>query len=771
MSTDYRVLYLNDTKLLAKTMVILSKKSVDLVNDLLILKYGSSIVDQSDPKTWKYYLNISGQYHRTDKLMQVTSLDTLETIDFTLENLQIHTATAEAYSYGTRFYYGLLERFPDQEQLILGILNPVDIDTAISSPDGTILTFPKGLVESQEITLISELQDWVYRFIDRWDTQAYGVTSSLYATAQHAILYLQLLPKILNLRLKRCKTNEAHSFHIRSYLASHGNLDRYYDYMTTKQALFLYRNLDYIQLNNGRTETFDWLVSKILTDRNIPLAEYQLRLQGTFDKNYFPEYKFKKIPINTEYNTPNQDYFPLQTLLNKETPLAIGNTDYIYHSAETVDKTLKNAASSVLLTKDLESSMVDHAGNEVYPLYDILFDLWGWLASKKLYHVAISFKDPKTGELRSMFSDDAFIYYLYLMMKALNAPIDKIPKFILARVPKLRLPTLDELKIGTERKFVEREEIAKFLLAKQPRITQAYSVSSFNKLGTELFNANNRQWYLISRTEHLFERAEVEKMVSKFYQDSVITFADDGKDFALWLKDKSLPDYNYSTNECYELMQNIYIAATGHSQDPTRVLANIQRAMLSIMEQLSSYSIQYIQQINSSPIKMVNWAAIRLGDLGAYAKNESLLEQPNIYLDLYAISRAKEKFNFKAVESLQPEIVVSKHKENLKVPYSIKLDERTTDYVSVRFPSVRAEVSYPGLNPAISDKTIGIGLETYLNLTPSQQSSVRDIYNSPSVQLTTSSNVIPMNDIIHFNQVPSETFLPIVNNTIDPNEL
>lgn len=767
MSTDYRVLYLNDTKLLAKTMVILSKKSVDLVNDYLVLKYGSQILDESRPESWKYYLNISGQYHSTDKMMTVTSLDTLETIDFTLENLEIHTATASAYAYGTRFFYGLLERYPDQEQLILGILNPVDINKAIESRDGTIMTFPKGLVESQEITLIDELQDWIYLFIDRWDTQAYGVSSSLYATAQHAILYLQLLPKILNLRLKRCKTNEAHSFHIRSYLASHGNLDRFYDYMTTKQALFLYRNLNYLQLNNGRTEIFEWLVQKILTDRNIPLAEYQLRLQGTFDENYFPDYKFKKIPINTDFNTPNIDYFPLKSLLAKEESLANGNTDYIFHSQDVVDKTLKNAASSVLLTKDLESSMVDHAGNEVYPLYDILFDLWAWLSANDLYHVAINFKDPKTGELRSIFSDDAFVYYVYLMMKALNAPISKVPSYILSRVPKLSPPSLNQVLVGTEREFSEKTILAKFLLAKQPRISKMFSVTSFNQLGTELFNAANRQWYLMSRTEHLFERAEVENMVSQFYRNAVVKFSDDGQDFSTWLKEKSLPDYEYTPNECYELMQNIYIAATGHSQDPTRVLANIQKAMLSIMEQLSSYSVQYIQQINSSPIKMVNWAAIRLGNLDAISKSEELLEQSRIFSNLYAASKDDEKLHFKGAEAITPLAVLSHHKESKEIGLNLKSSSEYVDRFKVTFPTIRARANYAEYRENISSKTVGVGLETYLKLTPSQQSSVRDIYDGVNFQLSETSNQIPLQDAVHFTTLPSESFLPIVNNAID----
>ena len=84
-------------------------------------------VDQSrvSSKNWKYYLNVSGQYHAVDTMMKVTSLDTLETIDFTVANLKIHTATAKAYRPPSRYYYSLVNNYPDQISLINSILNPL----------------------------------------------------------------------------------------------------------------------------------------------------------------------------------------------------------------------------------------------------------------------------------------------------------------------------------------------------------------------------------------------------------------------------------------------------------------------------------------------------------------------------------------------------------------------------------------------------------------------------------------------------------------------
>jgi hypothetical protein len=97
---EYRI-YLDMTLLLAKTLIIKSEDAATLMNTGIMEQYGASYVDNNNPYSWKYYLNLAGEYHSLDSAMVVTSLDTLETIGFTKENLSSHTATAIAYQYGS----------------------------------------------------------------------------------------------------------------------------------------------------------------------------------------------------------------------------------------------------------------------------------------------------------------------------------------------------------------------------------------------------------------------------------------------------------------------------------------------------------------------------------------------------------------------------------------------------------------------------------------------------------------------------------------------
>jgi hypothetical protein len=272
-SQNYYQLYMNDVLTLAQTIVIKSVATANALNTYVQEQMGGT-VDSTDPTTWKYYLNLGGQYHPTDTMMTVTSMDTLETIDFTIANLAVNTATARGYQYGTRSYLELVSNYPDQEMLILGILYPVDIDAAIAGYDGQILGYPPNLIEVNEYSFVAKLQEYITGYIGRWYNAQYTSSDELYSAAFLGMMYLMLVPAILSIRNNACGTHEAHSFHVLEYLSSNGDLGQYYQYLTTEQALWLYRNIKYIQRHPGAQSTFNALVQNLLTNVGLPLARY-----------------------------------------------------------------------------------------------------------------------------------------------------------------------------------------------------------------------------------------------------------------------------------------------------------------------------------------------------------------------------------------------------------------------------------------------------------------------------------------------------------------
>ena len=107
---------------LISSMIFKSNYAPEAINKQLLRDNPSYEIQKEDPTTWKYYMNLAGEYHPLDEEMYVTSLDTREVILFSKENLIRHTATKEAYQMGSRDYLTLLKQYPLQEGLIRGIL-------------------------------------------------------------------------------------------------------------------------------------------------------------------------------------------------------------------------------------------------------------------------------------------------------------------------------------------------------------------------------------------------------------------------------------------------------------------------------------------------------------------------------------------------------------------------------------------------------------------------------------------------------------------------
>lgn len=689
--------YIVNCKTLVRTMTIKSGVSADSINDDLLLKYGPSAVDLLNPETWKYYMNISGEYHPTDTMMRVVSLDTLEEIDFTKENLAVHTATKEAYLYGTRYYYSLLNLYPNQDQLIIGILYPVDKTAAIDSEEGTILGWPSYLVEAQEQSLMSELEGWIKRFLHRWNVQAFAITDSLYNTSYHAILYLNILPKLLNLRLKRCHTSEVHSFHVRQYLASHKYLNRYLPYLTLEQSLYFYQNINYLMRNVGTAENFDTLLQKILTDRKIPMSEYSIRQLNTFDENLYPEITARRKPINDEFNVAEVSYIPVGDLFGKENELAYGNARFYEANSDPTLRDFQNSPSSVVQTKDLESNMVDYSDAIPDPLVHVLMRQWAYMSTHNLYNVSVNFKDPKSGELRTLYAQEALIYYQYIWLSSVGHNVEFIPPYVNWKARNNPLPSLATLLSVVDKKLYRLPGIAQQILDGQPEIVPCVSIRQFYDLTYKIYQESYKHWFLMSNTGDLEERGYIDGMVHRLYHDEEIIFQQSATmNMSEWLNSVNMPVYDYTYEQANELMTNIFLAATGLILDDTKKLKNIQQNLVNMMMELSSYSIQTIVEINDSAVIPLNWPAVRVGNFQTDVANEDYLRIDQRISDVAVVSKIDEELTLQGgrvqsvTESMQYQDI------SVDIGVSTVLETNTEITFGISVPALDIGVTYDG---------------------------------------------------------------------------
>lgn len=626
MANNYFDIYLEQVFALAETLVIKSVASANGINNRMRQLYGAGSVDPGRPESWKYYLNLAGEYHPIDTKMSVISMDTLQLIEFNKSNLAVHKATASAYQYGTRQYLELVNKYPTQENLILGVLYPCNLDIAIDAEEGTILSYNKALVEFNEYTFIDKLQRWISVYLQQHYNPQYSVSDELFNTSVIGQMYMAMIPAILNIRLRACRSNEAHSYHVRRYLASHGFLDDYLDHLTTKQALWFYRNINYIEKYSGHQDTFNWLIDHVLTERDIPIGEYNMIHdtgrqpngiiefdESTVEDNLYPTLRFDKTNLNPVASTSDGVSLTLDAIFTKEDKLTTENERF--HSTDIViaKKKMENSLSNKLKTKVLESSMYDYSDSQTIKLSDTLVNQWILRAFNNTYKAVIVANNPLTGESIPLTSREALylLYYCYMRGAGWNDVL-YIPDFSANRVPRDPLPDTSDIRKHVPWDRISRKS-AQLALDLMPATTIAYSIEAFYNDCAELTDAANQQFNLVSVYEDLMDRGYAENMINRIYCIRTFKQAEQIR-FDNWLSEKSIY-LDAFKQEDYQLMYTSLLAAgTGTSLSSTTSVRALQRAMINLFAQLSSYSIQFITDINQSSIRQMNGNRVRVGD-------------------------------------------------------------------------------------------------------------------------------------------------------------
>lgn len=826
---------------LAETVVIKSEYSAKGLNRLMAAKHGESAVSY-DKRNWKYYKNISGEYYMPgveDQLMYVVSLDQPEIpnpsgpgfienkIVLNKTNLTQHTATKKAYQYGTRSYKELVERYPNQEQLILGILYPVDVDKAVNADDGDILGVPPGLIEFNEYTLLDDLQKWVKRYHIRWTNDSFTMTDPMYKATNLAQLYAALPSVIYNLRLERCKTKEAHSFHVFQYLASHGLNEYYLTFLTTKQAHWLYRNIRYIEIHSGHTDTFEWLIENILTERNLPIAEYRMKHNVGFMDNldsinnvsndYYtvstdmvyetrvkaageqlldPVIEYKRIPLNLGFNPDSREYATTIGLLTKENPLARDNPKYWLeeHLPKTEGK-MQNSLSNTVKTKVLESSAVDYSGAAIHTLEEILLNHWGYLANRNIYNAYVTVTDPRTGTKMVLSAKEAFVFYTYVLCGSIGITLDEIPQWPALRVVREPKTSLAELRSVTNSKFIKaklpqemiqslqahypqyvsyktvltnlgeydgysllspgqsieysdtgkqmlmgqlqipvvvNDDFSQIVHDLQPALPIMISVNSFTDYCQKLYEAQLRHQLYIACYNHKDNRSIASLVVNKLFSDNILNIAESvNQTYTQWFNIRNIDASLYSRFHLQQLADDLLKESIGRDLFSKLSLRNLQKAMIDIMQRLSSYSVQFVTDINESGIKYLNWPAIRVGDvLGSDSVHGYLRTHVMGFGNYGGNSSQKTKLEIHSVLDIHETDLTrfQSQKEQLDPCMQVDLDgiARSTYTYTYNIPMY---YYYTGDTANTSSQTMfAIGIENFNILTEDDKFRLTDMY-------------------------------------------
>lgn len=628
---------------LVRSIVFKHKRAAELLNQTMLDRYGGGVPQEwntggqawiaDEPATWKYYVNLAGEYHITDRFMEIVSLDTRETIIFSKEVLNerhstgdlVHPLTVEAYRIGTRYYQTLVSRFPDQEDVIMGIIMPCDLDEALEAPDGAIVRYDRRLVEAQEHSLIKDLETHIQRNMERWYVDAFRKTDTYFLTAYHSGVYLTLLPKLLNLRLARCKTHEVHSFHVKMFLRSHLGLDRFYDQMTLEQALYLYRNIPRLAYYMGHTDQFVELIQHILTKRSIPISGYTARhlfrladpvnYTGQYPKDYAPVPIVQTDRLNEFVNYNETSLVRLEDAFDKEKGVLYGTPDfYAAHQEKSIFK-IRNNIGSKSLTKDLVSQTIFYEGTIESELRTMTLSHWAYLSAKNLYNVEVDFKDPSTEEIVTSNTKDVFVYLYYLTLSYLGYEKDYIEgvinQYLCERIARFFVLENDEDKVEVQNEILEmvpRDEsgeaaavyrnAASYLvdrIATMPTVqTPLTSTQQFYDLCNNLNSFRIVQSRVYGTVQSHEQLGYLRGMVSRFYQDEKVQLVPSNFNLDAFLSENGFRYYEETGEFLADLITALYKVGTNSIDFYEPVEPDVHRAMIGIMKALTSYNIQFI---------------------------------------------------------------------------------------------------------------------------------------------------------------------------------
>lgn len=221
--------------------------------------------------------------------------------------------------------------------------------------------------------------------IERWYQKQYNIDNTYYNITFMGVLYQKLLEAVMEIRMENCLTNEAHSYHYRRFLASHGFLDFYLEHLTIKQAIILYKNIRWVERYIGQRHTQRWLIKHIMTLRSLPIAEYNvIQVYNDIVKDVESIAKFEKVSLNGLENIDNTtDTLSLKQMMDKEDPLAPFNLREREFEEKDAKNLLGSSLSSELKTKILESKAIDFTDSETHILPNMLLDFWIEMAHKK----------------------------------------------------------------------------------------------------------------------------------------------------------------------------------------------------------------------------------------------------------------------------------------------------------------------------------------------------------------------------------------------------
>lgn len=589
-SPQYRE-YIEETVALVRSFCIKSEQTIDLQNDYLkTIGYEPGL----NPKNWKYYQNLNGEYHASDEPIVLRSSDSHQNIILSKATLLDNPLTEVDYGPGGVFHKELLNQYPKQRELILRIFNPVDIDVAIAANDFEILYFDTNYVHPRELSLLSKIQTWLYGYANRWHITSFGISDPLYPSACLGVMWLNITTAIINFRLEACLTSEVAEFHLWSFLGSRYRLDRFKDHLSNKQALYLYRNINYLRFHVGKEQTLLSLQKNITEPANISVSRFDItQSDATLIKDRAPLPLFLRTPYaRSKADINSGSRRDVSDVYNKTVLSAINNRidldDDIIKCSRAIQSTVIDSIPTGLV--ELE---VNTAPNEIIaPPKHIKLHHWFYLSTVNKTRVIFNVNLGDYGTISVTDKNAAVMFMFALHMLKGGSIEDSIGTVLVNRVTPLVYPSKAQLAKRVTDNLVDLGFVDALLECEVP-IKTISSIAEFNSLCDDISINYYKQWLLSKTPFGSIDKSIVEDALNSIYRPYLCDFSTVANTYREWALEVSLPYISLTDYDYISLATNTLKEVTGI--DITGIMiSDRHKAMIAIMKLLTSYGILYV---------------------------------------------------------------------------------------------------------------------------------------------------------------------------------
>lgn len=407
--------------------------------------YGHIVDDKHNP----YYLNLLGEYSKYNTPMYVT-VETGEQVLFEKSLWDNHPKTARTFSIPSEEYTTLCLQYPTQVGLIKSIIYPVScsIDELLEKRNLTILAHDPTLLHSNERqSVVSDLTQFLDYVHERWLVMDYDFEDQ-YPLVFMSMLYQLMFGCILTKRIQNLRTDNVHPLHIWEYLSSHG-LAEYENVLTNKQAMFLYKNIGYLNANKGKKSTLRILADNLLRDFHIALSTkyiYQQTRDEADNCRCVPEFISEDVVSYSDDPLADTGVEVMDEILRKFKNLDI-YPNYSTEDSVAMREKFGTTQINVLPTRIYEFKKYTINTADALYLTEFLIDSLLLHVANKTLNYKVQFKDPNTQIVISLSMQDMMVLFHYCLYCRFDGPRETIiPTLAEVRIPyKLSRPNENEL--------------------------------------------------------------------------------------------------------------------------------------------------------------------------------------------------------------------------------------------------------------------------------------------------------------------------------------